>query len=164
MKKIKKPLFGLLFLLAALTSCEYDGIDPITAVDAGPDAGSPVITILYPTEGTAIQVPEAVATINIRLEVVDDIEVEKVEVLVDGTQIAMFDEFTDYRIVKKTVTFDVTNGEHTLTVIATDISGNVTTKEVNFSKEPPYSPKFAGEFFYMWIFFVFYWSYVIRIF
>ncbi|HSP82228.1 MAG TPA: LamG-like jellyroll fold domain-containing protein [Gillisia sp.] len=149
MKKIKKSLFGLLFLLAALTSCEYDGIDPITAVDAGPDAGSPVITILYPTEGTAIQVPEAVATINIRLEVVDDIEVEKVEVLVDGTQIAMFDEFTDYRIVKKTVTFDVTNGEHTLTVIATDISGNVTTKEVNFSKEPPYSPKFAGEFFYM---------------
>ena len=149
MKKIKKPLFGLFFLLLALTSCEYDGIDPITAVDAGPDAGSPVITILYPTEGTAIQVPEAVATINIRLEVVDDIEVEKVEVLVDGTQIAMFDEFTDYRIVKKTVTFDVTNGEHTLTVIATDISGNVTTKEVNFSKEPPYSPKFAGEFFYM---------------
>ena len=150
MKKIKKPLFGLLFLLAALTSCEYDGIDPITAVDAGTDAGSPVITILYPTEGTAIQVPEAVATINIRLEVVDDIEVEKIEVLVDGTQIAMFDEFTDYRIVKRTVTFDnVTNGEHTLTVIATDISGNVTTKEVNFSKEPPYSPKFAGEFFYM---------------
>lgn len=150
MKKIKKLLFGLLFLLATLTSCEYDGIDPITAVDSGPDAGSPVITILYPSEGTTIQVPGAVATINIRLEVVDDIEVEKIEVLVNGNQIAMFDEFTDYRIVKRTVTFDnVTNGAHILTVIATDISGNVTTKEVNFSKEPPYSPKFAGEFFYM---------------
>lgn len=150
MKKIKKPLFGLLFLFLAFTSCEYDGIDPITAVDAGPDAGSPEITIISPTEGSAIQVPEAVASIDIRLEVVDDIEVEKIEVLVNGNQIAMFDEFTDFRIVKRTVTFDnVTNGEHVLTVRATDISGNVTTKEVNFSKEPPYSPKYAGEFFYM---------------
>lgn len=150
MKKIKKPLFGILFLLLAFTSCEYDGIDPITAVDAGADAGSPEITIIYPTEGTAIKVPQAMTSIDIRLEVVDDIEIEKIEVLVDGNQIALFDEFTDYRIVKRTVTFDnVTNGEHTLTVIATDISGNVTTKEVNFSKEPPYSPKYAGEFFYM---------------
>ena len=108
------------------------------------------ITIISPTEGTAIKVPQAVASIDIRLEVVDDIEVEKIEVLVNGNQIALFDEFTDYRIVKRTVTFDnVTNGEHTLTVIAIDISGNVTTKEVNFSKEAPYSPKYAGEFFYM---------------
>lgn len=150
MKKIKKPIFGLLFLFLALTSCEYDGIDPITAVDAGADAGSPQITILYPTEGTAIQVPEAIATINIRLEVVDDIEIDEIEVLVNGNQIALFDDFTDYRIAKRNITFDnVTNGEHILTVIATDISGNVTTKEVNFSKEPPYSPKYAGEFFYM---------------
>ena len=41
MKKFKKPLFGILFLLLAFTSCEYDGIDPITAVDPGADAGSP---------------------------------------------------------------------------------------------------------------------------
>ncbi|MFO7719330.1 MAG: LamG-like jellyroll fold domain-containing protein, partial [Gillisia sp.] len=150
MKKIKKPLFGILFLLLAFTSCEYDGIDPITAVDPGADAGSPVINILYPTEGTAIKVPQAVASIDIRLEVVDDIEIEKIEVLLNGTQLALFDEFTDYRIVKRTITFaNVTNGEHTLTVIATDISGNVATKEVNFSKEAPYSPKYAGEFFYM---------------
>lgn len=150
MKKIKKPLFGILFLLLALTSCEYDGIDPISAVDAGADAGSPEITITYPTEGTAIKVPEAVASIEINLEVRDDIEVEKIEVLVNGNQIAMFEEFTDYRIIKRTVNFDnVTNGAHILTVIATDISGNVTTKEVNFSKEPPYAPKYAGEFFYM---------------
>ena len=149
MKNIDKIFIGLFSILLMFSSCS-DGIDPITAVDPGPDAGSPVITIMYPAEGTAIQVPEAVATIDIRLEVVDDIEVEKIEVLVNGNQIAMFDEFTDYRIVKRTVTFDnVTNGEHTLTVRATDISGNVTTKEVNFSKEPPYSPKFAGEFFYM---------------
>lgn len=150
MKKFKKPIFGLLFLLAALTSCEYDGIDPITAIDAKDDIGAPEVNIIYPTEGTAIQVPEAVATINIRIEVIDDKEVEKIEVLVNGTQIAMFDEFTDYRIVRRTIPFsNVTNGEHTLTVIATDIEGNVTTKEVNFSKEPPYSPKYAGEFFYM---------------
>lgn len=150
MKNYIKSSFYLLLLVFGFSSCEYDGIDPITAVDPGPDAGAPQITILYPTEGTTIQIPGAVAAINIRLEVVDDIEVEKIEVMVNGNQIAMFDEFLDYRIVKRTIGFDnVTNGEHTLTVRATDISGNVTTKEVKFSKEPPYSPKYAGEFFYM---------------
>ena len=44
---------------------------------------------------------------------------------------------------------NVTNGEHTLTVTATDTEGNVSTKTVNFSKEPPYTPRFAGEILYM---------------
>lgn len=149
MKNFKFSISLFLFVFA-FTSCEYEGIDPITEVDPGPDAGSPEITINYPNEGTAIQVPEAVAAINIRFEVVDDIEVDNIEVLVNGNQIAIFDEFLDYRIIKKEVSFDeVTNGEHTLTVRATDIAGNTTSKTVNFSKEPPYTPKYAGEFFYM---------------
>lgn len=71
-----------------------------------------------------------------------------IEVLVNGDQIATFNEFLDYRIVNEEVSFDnVTNGEHTLTINATDIAGNTTSKTVNFSKEPPYTPKYAGEFF-----------------
>lgn len=150
MNTINNYLLGLFACMFMLISCEYDGIDPLTQVDLGADAGSPEMTINFPNEGSAIKVPEAVAAINIKFEVVDDIEVDMIEVLVNGNQIATFNDFLDYRIVKKEVTFDnVTNGEHTLTINATDIAGNTTSKTVNFSKEPPYTPKFAGEFFYM---------------
>ncbi|MBI6116027.1 LamG-like jellyroll fold domain-containing protein [Salegentibacter maritimus] len=149
MKRINK-YFLTLFLLVLFASCDYDNIDPLTQVDPGADAGSPEVNINYPNEGATIKVPEAVASINIKFEVIDDIEVDMIEVLVNGNQVATFEEFLDYRIVNKELTFDnVTNGEHTLTINATDIAGNTTSKIVNFSKEPPYTPKYAGEFFYM---------------
>jgi hypothetical protein len=150
MKNYIKSVFGLLFLAVGFASCEYDGIDPLTQVDPGPDAGAPEINIQSPSDGATIQVPEPVASVNIRFEVIDDIEVDHIEVLVNGNQIATFDDFLDYRIVKEQVVFDqVTNGEHTLTINATDIAGNTSTKSVSFSKEPPYTPRYAGEFFYM---------------
>lgn len=150
MKKSIIPFIGIFLSFFAFTSCDYDGIDPITEVDPGPDSGSPEINIVYPNEGTTLQVPEPVASINIRFEVIDDIEVETVEVMVNGNVVATFNEFKDYRIVKEQVSFEnVVNGEHTVTVRATDIAGNTTTKTVNFSKEAPYTPKFEGEFLYM---------------
>lgn len=150
MKNYIKSVFGLLFLAVGFASCEYDGIDPLTQIDPGPDAGAPEINIQSPSDGATIQVPQAVASVNIRFEVIDDIEVDHIEVLVNGNQIATYDDFLDYRIVKEELTFDeVTNGEHTLTINATDIAGNTTTKSVSFSKEPPYTPRYAGEFFYM---------------
>ncbi|MGY5846575.1 LamG-like jellyroll fold domain-containing protein [Salegentibacter sp. HM20] len=150
MKNYIKSVFGLLFLAVGFASCEYDGIDPLTQIDPGPDAGAPEINIQSPSDGATIQVPQAVASVNIRFEVIDDIEVDHIEVLVNGNQIATYDDFLDYRIVKEQLTFDqVTNGEHTLTINATDIAGNTTTKSVSFSKEPPYTPRYAGEFFYM---------------
>ncbi|WP_289024186.1 LamG-like jellyroll fold domain-containing protein [uncultured Salegentibacter sp.] len=149
MKRINK-YFLTLFSLVLFASCDYDNIDPLTQVDPGADAGSPEVNINYPNEGTTIKVPEAVASINIRFEVVDDIEVDMIEVLVNGNQVATFNDFLDYRVVNKEVSFDnVTNGEHALTINATDIAGNTTSKTVKFSKEPPYTPKYAGEFFYM---------------
>lgn len=150
MKKSIIPFIGIFLSFFAFTSCDYDGIDPITEVDPGPDSGSPEINIVYPNEGTTLQVPEPVASINIRFEVIDDIEVETVEVMVNGNVVATFNEFKDYRIVKEQVSFEnVVNGEHTVTVRATDIAGNTSTKTVNFSKEAPYTPKFEGEFLYM---------------
>ncbi|HEY9184539.1 MAG TPA: LamG-like jellyroll fold domain-containing protein [Salegentibacter sp.] len=150
MKNYIKSSIGLLFLVIGFASCDYDNIDPLTQVDPGPDAGAPEINIQYPNEGTTIKVPEPVAAIDIRFEVKDDIEVDNIEVLVNGNQIATYNDFLDYRIVKEEVPFDqVTNGEHTLTIKATDIAGNTTSKTVNFSKEPPYTPRYAGEFFYM---------------
>ncbi len=150
MKKFSRSLLGLLSFFIVLTACEREGIDPITSVDPGADAGSPEVTITYPREGTTINVLEEVSTIDIEFGVIDDIEVEQIDVMVDGNMIATFNEFTDYRIIEEQVTFDnVTTGEHTVTIRATDIAGNETTQTVNFSKEPPYAPRFANEVFYM---------------
>ncbi|GHA26799.1 hypothetical protein GCM10007103_05230 [Salinimicrobium marinum] len=150
MKKLKLTYIGFLACFVFLAGCERDGIDPITEVAPGEDQGGPEVTINNPREGTTINVLEEVSTIDIEFGVTDDIEVEQIEVLVDGNVIATFTEFTDYRIVEEEVTFEnVTTGEHTVTVRATDLEGNQTSETVNFSKEPPYSPIFANEVLYM---------------
>jgi len=150
MKKLNIPFIGILLLFLAFTSCEYDGIDPITAVDPGSDGSDPQVTVLFPTEGSRIQDLELVSTIVIKMEVVDDIEVASISVSIDGSEIGSFNEFLDYRIVKQQLTYDnITSGDHVLTVTATDMVGNSTTTAVNFSKAPPYSPLFSGEIFYM---------------
>ena len=150
MERLKIIYVGFLAVLFLLTGCENEGIDPITKVDPGEDVASPVVTINYPQEGTTMKVVEEVSSINIEFNVVDDIEVAEIEVLVDDNPIATFSEFTDYRIINREVSFEnVTTGQHMVTVRATDIEGNTTTETVNFSKEPPYSPRFANEVFYM---------------
>ena len=150
MKKISIYYVGFFSCLFLLFGCSYDNIDPITKVNAGSDSGAPEINISYPVEGTTIKVIDETTSINIKFEVTDDIEVTNIEVLVDGNQIANMNDFTDYRIVKTQMNYDnLTNGDHILTIKATDTAGNVTTKTVNFSKEPPYTPKFANEIFYM---------------
>ncbi len=150
MKRISILFFGLLLSFFAFTSCEYDGIDPITKVDPGADAADPQIKISYPLEGTTIKVVEETTSIDVKFEVTDDIEVAYINVLLDGNEIASMSDFTDYRIVKRNVGYDgLTNGDHTLSIEATDMAGNTTTNTVNFSKEPPYTPKFSGERFYM---------------
>lgn len=150
MKYLNFKYIGLLLAILFLGSCEYDNIDPITKVDPGADAADPAVNITYPLEGTTIKVIEETTSVNIKFEVTDDIEIDNIEILVDGNPVTTLNEFTDYRIVKATVPYDnLANGEHTVTVKATDIAGNTTTKTVNFSKEPPYTPKFSGEIFYM---------------
>ncbi|WP_179318129.1 LamG-like jellyroll fold domain-containing protein [Winogradskyella helgolandensis] len=148
MKKINKYIIAITAMLM-MVSC-YDGIDPITEVDPGPDAGAPVVTINYPTEGTEITGLELVVPINIKFKVEDDIEVGSIVVSLDGVQIATFDTFLDYRIVNQEYTYDsLSSGEHVLSVTGTDLVGNATTATVNFSKAPPYEAIFSGEVFYM---------------
>ncbi|MFV8226139.1 LamG-like jellyroll fold domain-containing protein [Christiangramia aquimixticola] len=150
MKNFKIQLLGILSILFFITGCDPDGIDPITKVDPGADAGAPEVTISSPLDGNTIKVLDEVSSINIKFKVVDDIEIALIEVLVDGNMVATMNDFKDYRIVNGEVVYDnVTNGDHTVTVKATDLQGNVTSKTVNFSKEPPYTPKFANEYLYM---------------
>lgn len=133
-----------------MAGCDREGIDPITAVDAGQDEGAPTVVINYPRNGTVIKEVSELSNIEIDLRVEDDIEIQNIEVQVNGQEVATFTEFPDYRIALKKVTFEnLPLGEHSVTVIATDTEGKVTTETVNFSKEPPYTAKFANEIFYM---------------
>lgn len=148
MKNIYKLVFGL-FAILFVFSCN-DGIDPISYVDPGPDAGAPVITILKPADGLEIQVPEPITSTIIELRVEDDIEIGSISVSLDGNVIATFNSFVDYRIANEEFVYDnITTGDHVLTVTATDLVGNVSTATSNFTKAPPYTPVFAGEVFYM---------------
>ena len=150
MKNINKIVLGLLGLLLII-SC-YDGIDEISQVDPGPDAGAPMVTIIKPTDGLAISDPNPVSSVLIELRVEDDMEVGSISVMVDGVEIATYEEgtYVDYRVVTREMTYDnIGIGDHTVTVTATDLAGNTTTSTANFTKEPPYSPLYPGEILYM---------------
>ena len=148
MKNIKQIIASLATIFLVL-SCEQ-GIDPITEVDAGVDETAPQITINTPVEGAEIKVFEEETSIDISFKVTDDIEVKDVRVMLDGNQIGYFDTFKDYRIVIEEFTYDgLKDGDHTLTVTASDLEGKTSTAEVNFSKAPPYVAMFDGEVFYM---------------
>jgi len=148
MKNLNKLFIGI-FTLVFMLSC-YEGIDPISEVDSGPDAGAPVVTILRPANGLEIQVPEPVTSTMIQFKVEDDIEIATITVMLDGVEIATYDTFVDYRIASLEFMQDnITTGTHSVSVIAVDMSGNSTTATSNFVKSPPYTPLFAGEQFYM---------------
>ncbi|MEA5063494.1 MAG: LamG-like jellyroll fold domain-containing protein [Petrimonas sp.] len=132
-----------------IIACE-SGIDPITPVNPGPDKTDPVIQIQYPLEGTLIRVREDVTPIKIQVDATDDIELASVAISLDGTEIATFSDFKDYRhaIISHNYA-TLTNGKHTLSVSAKDLSGKVSTQSVKFEKVEPYTPKFDGEIFYV---------------
>ncbi|WP_010520005.1 LamG domain-containing protein [Croceivirga radicis] len=140
-------LLGIICL--ALISCEQ-GIDDITKVDPGADETAPQITLNYPTEGTEIKVFEETTSLDIDFEVKDDIEVKSINILLDGSSIAQFSTFTDYRIVPIQYTHQgLEDGEHELAITAIDLEGKSTTVSAQFTKAPPYQPLFEGEQFYM---------------
>lgn len=146
--KILRLLVAFTFLIAV--GCDEGYIDEITAVDPGTDASAPGVTINYPVEGTAIQVFETVTTINIQFEVTDDIEVQSISLILDGSELTNFSDFKDYRRVVEEYEYDaLADGDHVLTITATDVDGKTTSESVNFSKTPPYVKKYDGEIFYM---------------
>ncbi|PWD98531.1 LamG-like jellyroll fold domain-containing protein [Marinilabilia rubra] len=149
MKAISK-IIVFAFTLLLFSACEQDYIDGISKMDPGPDESAPQVTLNYPSEGTRIQVTEPTTTINIDFEVTDDIEIGTVTVSLDGSEIASFNEFKDYRRFLEEISYEgLGNGEHTLTITANDLEGKSTSVSVTFEKVPPYEAKFDGEIFYM---------------
>lgn len=147
--KILKYLLVPAAIIAVIAACD-EGIDPITAVPPGDDTASPTVNITYPAEGTLIRVKEEVTPIDIRFEVLDDIEIQTITVQLDGTSIAEYSDFKDYRRALQSYRYEsLTNGPHTLTITATDLSGKSTSEAVAFEKVEPYQPIYDGEIFYM---------------
>jgi hypothetical protein len=148
MKRYKYIILGLLILFFAV-ACNK-GIDPIGFVAPGTDESAPAIKITYPVEGTSIQVNELLTSVNIKFEVTDDIELKSISLKMDNVELINYSSFLDYRrAVKEYLYTSLTNGNHTLSIVATDLEDKSTTTSVNFTKKPPYEPLYAGEIFYM---------------
>jgi hypothetical protein len=146
--KILKNIFICSLLMVLAISCDK-GIDPITPVAPGPDESAPTVTINYPLEGTFIRDTLAVSTITIKLEAVDDIELKKVTLLMDGNEIKSYTSFIDYR--RAVIEYPYSNvalGDHILSVVVTDMTDKTGSQSVNFKKVEPYEP-LDGEVFYM---------------
>lgn len=138
-----------LALICLLAGCNEGYIDDIVPVAPGEDNEPPTVNINFPSEGTQIRVTEDVTPIEISFEVTDDIEVETIRLVLNGSEIATYSEFLDYRRVIKTHRYEeLGNGPHELSITATDLSGKTTTETVNFEKVEPYSPIYDGEIFY----------------
>lgn len=147
--KVLSKILPIFFTILLVSACN-EWIDEISSVDPGPDLSAPVVNIEYPVEGTAIQSPELIASVNIQFEATDDIELASISVMIDGVEITSYDDFIDYRRAVIEYLYDqLTSGTHTLTITATDLEGKTTTAEVHFEKKPPYTPIYAGETFYM---------------
>ncbi|MBT0812412.1 LamG domain-containing protein [Litoribacter ruber] len=146
MKKYKIWTLALVWLLAG---CDESYIDDIVPVSPGVDTEPPEVVINFPTEGTQIRVTEDVTPLDISFEVTDDIEVETIRLELNGSEIATYSDFLDFRRVIKTHRYEeLGNGAHELTITATDLSGKTTTETVNFEKIEPYTPVYDGETFY----------------
>jgi hypothetical protein len=146
-----KYILSLIFICGLLANACTDGyIDDIQHVEPGPDEHAPVVMITSPVDGALIRVVEDVTTVNISLEVTDDIEIATVVVDLNGEEIERFEDFMDYwRALKQFQYDEVTNGQHILAVTATDVSGKSTTATITFEKVEPYRPQYENEVFYV---------------
>ena len=148
MKILKQILVGALAVVVAV-ACDQ-GIDPITKVEPGEDTAAPSVTLNNPTEDVIIPFTDEETDLDIQFQVTDDIEITSVAVSVDGSEVATYDEFKDYRrFIDSYVSENMPLGEHTVAVKATDGSGKETTKEFTFEVSNKYVAKYDGEVFYM---------------
>ncbi|PGH40353.1 MAG: hypothetical protein CRN43_03480 [Candidatus Nephrothrix sp. EaCA] len=150
MKMKFKNIVGMAVIVAT-AACQQGGINDISQVDPGADNAEPTLDLVYPINGTKVQVKEDVAKINIRFNAGDDIEVGNITVNLDGKQVGTFtgSNYPDYRRVSLAFAYDqITNGDHTMSITVSDLSKKTITKTVAFSKVPAYKPM-SKEVLYM---------------
>ncbi len=148
MKKVK-IITIILIIGFVISGCDQEYIDPITPVDPGEDTESPDVEIESPNPLVTVPFTEEEASVTLEFTVSDDIELQTVNVSLDGDEIASYSEFIDYRMFMETIQSGVLPiGEHVLEVTATDINGKTTREVYDFEITNEYLP-LDGEVFYM---------------
>ena len=148
--KIIKYLIACSLISVLAVSCEK-GLDPIIGVDPKPDVTAPEVVINYPVEGKPFVSPDEIATITFKVVAEDDVELRSVSLVLDGEEIALLTDFTDYRRLDLKYDYaNMTAGDHSLTVTVYDLTDKTATATVNFSKvtAPVYIP-LDGEVLYL---------------
>jgi hypothetical protein len=149
MKTYSKIIIIALILLL-INACNQDYIDPISKVEPGTDEEAPTVTITSPTAVVNILFTETQTDIDFNFEVTDDIEIQDITLSLDGNQLSSYSNFKDYRRALESYTqADVSIGDHTVQVVATDLSGKSTTKDLTFKVSNQYISNYDGEIFYM---------------
>lgn len=148
MKKLSTYI--LAFLTLALTASCYEGIDPITQVDPGPDTEIPTAEIISPNGNVIIPFTDNEANLSIEIAAQDDIEISNVTIMVDGSMFKSINSFLDYRIFNEIFVFEnMQLGPHTIELIVTDTVGNSATDSITFILDNTYTPILNSETFYM---------------
>ncbi|HOZ83960.1 MAG TPA: hypothetical protein PK191_00635 [Niabella sp.] len=151
MKKIFRFASLGLMLSLSLTACKKGYIDPISKVDSGPDGAAPTITVISPATATVvIPFTDTKTNLSFQFSASDDIELKNIDIALNGVKLASFNSYIDYRSYKGSYAYnDLALGNHTFSVIATDLSGKSTTKEFPFTVTNKYQPIFASESFFV---------------
>ncbi|RYG21756.1 MAG: LamG domain-containing protein [Chitinophagaceae bacterium] len=117
-----------------LVACDKDYIDSISAVPAGTDALAPTVEIISPSSDIQYPATTEAADFDFKFKVLDDIELSKVDISLNGTLLKSYTSFTDYRGITGSYNYpNLGVGAHVFTVVATDLAGKVTTKTFNFN-------------------------------
>lgn len=149
MKSIFKLLIMGIVLTLSFTACKKGYIDPISAVAAGTDATAPTVEIVSPSSDIQYPATTDATSFDFKFNVNDDIEVSKIDISLDGTLLKSYTSFIDYRGMNGTFTYpNLGVGAHNFEVVATDLSGKVTTKSFAFNISK-YNKLLASETLYV---------------
>lgn len=147
MKNISKYGFAAITALA-LNSCRDGYLDKINNVAAGTDSAAPTVTIVSPSNDVALPASQSSTDFTFSYSAMDDVELSKVVITLDGTQLASYDSFLDYRNFANKYTKNIGLGNHTFKVDATDAAGKTTSKSYSFNVSK-YNPVLASESLYV---------------
>ncbi|MCC6290381.1 MAG: LamG domain-containing protein [Chitinophagaceae bacterium] len=136
MKKIFNFIIIGIGLSLSFAACKKGYIDPISKVDPGPDEQAPTVEITSPSSDIQYPATTDAADFDFKFNVKDDIELSKIDISLDGALLKSYasTDLIDYRGISGTYAYtDLGLGAHTFEVVATDLSGKVTTKSFAFN-------------------------------
>ena len=116
---------------------------------------APVITFVTPNPAgsTVIQSIQPTTSMTVKFNVTDDIGLTDIVVQYNGATISSMSGFSDPKnvVVDDLLVDNIPNGNHEISISATDTDGNTSSQTVPFLKKQadPYNPLYAGEVFYM---------------